>query len=59
MKKSIKNLGKSLSRDQQKEINGGFGGIRYCKNPGGYCDALHVCEPLGNGQGVCISIYII
>ncbi|WP_442267175.1 hypothetical protein ACSIGC_05645 [Tenacibaculum sp. ZS6-P6] len=57
MKKSILNLGKALNKVEQKTINGGFGPIRYCKNIGGYCDPMHICESRGAGlPGVCVSI---
>ncbi|SNR16349.1 hypothetical protein [Tenacibaculum jejuense] len=57
MRKSILNLGKALTKTEQKSLNGG-GVIRYCNNVGGFCDPLHICEsiPTRFGLGVCIGI---
>lgn len=49
MKKQILNLGKALSKAEQKNVTGG-GFINRCKNEGDFCDWISAG---GYGSGYC------
>ena len=53
--KNLKNLGKSISRAEQKEINGGFGRRRGCQAQLIQCESDFDCPSCSAGCGIVIN----